>query len=118
MRKLLLAIAIAAALCGAGDASAQLKMRNFGGPKPPGLNLKPPSLNMKPPGFNMKPPVLKGPALRMIPPSMALNRAMNMVPQSQALGVKLQGSHYIIKLKQGNSVRQVHVDAATGDVSQ
>jgi uncharacterized membrane protein YkoI len=103
MRKLLLAIAIAAALCGAGDASAQLKMRNFGG----GQLIKPPILSIKP-----------GPGMKMIPPSMALNRAMNMVPQSQALGVKLQGSHYIIKLKQGNSVKQVHVDAATGDVSQ
>jgi uncharacterized membrane protein YkoI len=105
MRKLLLAVAMAAALMGAVDASAQLKMRAYQGPK---------IMN----GPVMRAPVLRPPMVRVIPPSMALNRAMSIVPKSQALGVKLKGGLYIVKLKQGNTVRQVHVDAATGDVSQ
>ncbi len=101
MRRVLLAVAIAAAsVMGAVDASAQVKMRGYQGPKV------------------MQGPVMRPPVLRVIPPSLALNRALMLAPNAKALGVKLRGSHYIVKLKQGNKVRQVQVDAATGDVSQ
>ncbi|MGH6908210.1 MAG: hypothetical protein ACREVW_16955 [Burkholderiales bacterium] len=100
MRRVLFAAAIAAALLGTQDASAQVKLR---------LQVAPRIMNG---------PVIRAPVIRVIPPSMALNRAMMLVPQSQALGVKLKGGLYIVKLKQGNTIRQVHVDAATGDVSQ
>ncbi|MBI2719349.1 MAG: hypothetical protein HY245_13225 [Rhizobiales bacterium] len=54
------------------------------------------------------------PIINFIPPSVALSRAMTIAPQATALGVKLKGPLYIVKLKQGNQVLQVHVDAATG----
>lgn len=101
MRRVLLAAVIAAAsVFGAVDASAQVKLRPTYTPK------------------IMNGPVIRPPVVRVIPPSLALNRAMLLAPNSKALGVKLRGSHYIVKLKQGNKVRQVQVDAATGDVSQ
>jgi|GEM_PF-2360072 len=100
MRKVLLALAIVAAMFAGGDASAQ-KRSNY---------------NMAP--KIMKGPVIRAPAVRVIPPSLALSRALGRVPNAKALGVKLRGSHYIVKLKQGNKVKQVEVDAATGDVSQ
>lgn len=100
MRKVLLAAVIAASVFGAVDASAQVKLRPAYTPK------------------IMNGPVIKAPMIKVIPPSLALNRAMLLAPNSKALGVKLRGSHYIVKLKQGNKVRQVQVDAATGDVSQ
>lgn len=101
MRRVLLALAIAAAaVFGAADASAQVKLRVIVNPK------------------ILNGPVIKAPIIRVIPPSLALNRALMLAPNAQALGVKLKGGLYIVKLKQGNTVRQIHVDAATGDVSQ
>ena len=37
---------------------------------------------------------------------------------AEALGVRLKGDHYVVKLKQGGAVIVVQVDAATGAVSQ
>jgi len=100
MRRVLLALAIVAAMLAGGEASAQVKLRPNYAPK------------------IMNGPVIRPPVVRVIPPSLALNRALMLAPNAKALGVKLRGSHYIVKLKQGNKVRQVQVDAATGDVSQ
>lgn len=55
-------------------------------------------------------------APRVIKPSQALRIAMEVTPQAKPLGVQLRGSLYIVKLKQGNRVVRVRVDAATGDI--
>ena len=55
-------------------------------------------------------------APRVIKPSQALRIAMGVTPQAKPLGVQLRGSLYIVKLKQGNRVIRVRVDAATGDI--
>lgn len=55
-------------------------------------------------------------APRVIKPSQALRIAMQVTPQAKPLGVQLRGSLYIVKLKQGNRVVRVRVDAATGDI--
>ena len=55
-------------------------------------------------------------APRVIKPSQALQIAMGVTPQAKPLGVQLRGSLYIVKLKQGNRVVRVRVDAATGDI--
>jgi uncharacterized membrane protein YkoI len=55
----------------------------------------------------------------MIPPSAALQAALGYAPGSQGLGVRLlQGSRlvYAVKLKSGNRIRRVLVDAHTGQV--
>ncbi len=106
MRNVLLAAVIAAAsVFGAVDASAQVKMRS---------NYAPKIMN----GPVLKAPVVRAPAIRVIPPSLALNRAMMIAPNAKALGVRLKGGHYNVKLKQGNTIRQIRVDAVTGAVSQ
>lgn len=99
MRRVLLVFAIIAAMLAGGEAFAQMKP-TYMAPK------------------IMNGPVIRAPVVRLIPPSIALNRALMISPNAKALGVKLRGSHYIVKLKQGNKVRQVQVDAATGNVSQ
>ncbi len=56
---------------------------------------------------------------QMIPPSEALQAALGYAPGSQGLGVRLlQGSRlvYAVKLKSGNRIRRVLVDARTGRV--
>ncbi len=106
MRKVLFALTISAAMLAGGEAFAQMK---------PNYNMAP-KINVAP--KITRTPVIRTPAIRVIPPSLALNRAMMIAPNAKALGVKLRGGHYIVKLKQGNKVRQVQVDAATGDVSQ
>ncbi|MCX7348977.1 MAG: PepSY domain-containing protein [Alphaproteobacteria bacterium] len=55
---------------------------------------------------------------QQVPPSDAVKLALQAVPGSEPLGVKLKGDHYVVRLKQGGSVIQVLVDAATGAVSQ
>lgn len=55
-------------------------------------------------------------APRVIQPSQALRIALGVTPQAKPLGVQLRGSLYIVKLKQGNRVVRVRVDAATGDI--
>jgi hypothetical protein len=100
MRRLILAVAIAtAAVFAVVPASAQVRFQGYGTPR----------IRMK------APPVI--PIIRVIPPSMAVNRALAYAPRAKPLGVRLKGPLYIVKLKQGNTVLQVRVNAATGDVS-
>ena len=53
-----------------------------------------------------------------IAPSEAVKIAVQAVPGAEALGVKLKGSVYVVRLKQGGTVIQVLVDATTGALSQ
>ncbi len=56
---------------------------------------------------------------RMIPPSEALQAALGYAPGSQGLGVRLlQGPRlvYAVKVKSGNRIRRILVDAGTGRV--
>lgn len=65
--------------------------------------------------------LLAGPAVAQqaqVPPSEAVKLALDAVPGAEALGVKLKGDHYVVRLKQGGAVIVVQVDAATGAVSQ
>ena len=55
---------------------------------------------------------------QQVAPSQAVKLALQAVPGAEALGVKLKGGNYVVRLKQGGSVIQVLVDAATGAVSQ
>ena len=50
-------------------------------------------------------------------PSQAVKLAVAAVPGSQPLGVKRKGQVYVVRLKQGGTVVQVIVDAATGEVT-
>lgn len=52
-----------------------------------------------------------------LPPSAAVKLAMAAMPGAEALGVKLRGDTYIVRLKQGGSIVQVGVNAVTGDVT-
>lgn len=61
------------------------------------------------------PPVLAQDA--QLPPSEAVKRAVQAVPGAEALGVKLKGGVYVVRLKQDGTVIQVLVDAVTGDVT-
>jgi hypothetical protein len=87
-----------------GAASAQVR-----------LPLYVPNVQINP---NVVQPPPRVPAIRIIPPSVAINNALALMPQAQALGVKLRGSLYIVKLKRGNQVIQLRVDAVSGEVSQ
>lgn len=55
---------------------------------------------------------------QQVPPSDAVKLALEAVPGAEALGVKLKGDHYVVRLKQAGTVIQVLVDATTGAVSQ
>ncbi len=55
---------------------------------------------------------------QQVAPSQAVKLALQAVPGAEPLGVKLKGDTYVVKLKQGGTVVQVLVDAATGQVSQ
>ena len=57
----------------------------------------------------------QGTAVSM-PPSAAVKLAMEAVPGAKALGVKLKGGIYVVRLKQDGSITQVGVDPATGEV--
>lgn len=52
-----------------------------------------------------------------LPPSTAVRLAVAAVPGSEPLGVRLNGSTYVVKLKQDGQVVQVLVDAVTGAVT-
>jgi uncharacterized membrane protein YkoI len=106
MRRLLIAAAIAAAtVFGAVDTFAQVKVRPAYTPKVMNAPV-------------MKGPVIKTPVIKVIPPSMALSRALMVAPNAKALGVKLKGGHYNVRLKEGKTIRQIRIDAVTGAVSQ
>ena len=53
-----------------------------------------------------------------IPPSAAVGQALSVVPGAKPLGVRRAGGFYIVKLKRGNQVIQLRVNAQTGEVSQ
>lgn len=55
---------------------------------------------------------------QQVAPSQAVKLALQAVPGAEALGVKLKGGNYVVRLKQDGSVIQVLVDANTGQVSQ
>jgi hypothetical protein len=56
------------------------------------------------------------PPVLLIKPSQALRIAMQSAPAAKALGVQLRGPLYIVKLKQGNTITQVRVNAADGSI--
>jgi hypothetical protein len=97
MRKfLMIAVAGLIALAGAGEVSAQVRIQTYV-----------PKISKSAPKMKAPKPILK-----VIPPSVALNRAMMMAPDAKAIGIRLEGSVYVIKLKQGNKVKRVQVNAA------
>lgn len=106
MRKLFIAavVALSTALGAAGPGDAQVRIKPYAG--------------------QVKAPPLKGPRVQpikprinVLPPSTAVMRAMRVVPQAKALGVKLRNQTYIVRLKSGGTIRQVGVDSVTGDVT-
>ena len=66
--------------------------------------------------MNRVPQVNKPPVILLIPPSAALSAAQRMVPGAKAIGVKLRGNVYIVKLKQGNTILQKRIVAGNGAV--
>ncbi len=52
----------------------------------------------------------------IIKPSQAVRIALQVAPDAKALDVQLRGPLYIVKLKQGNRVIKVRVDAGTGAI--
>lgn len=52
----------------------------------------------------------------VIPPSAAVTAAIRANPGAKPLGINTRGNVYIIKLKQGNTIRQVRVNGITGAV--
>lgn len=48
---------------------------------------------------------------KVIPPSVALARAMAQAPGAKGLDVKLKGQVYVVKLLQGNKVKQLRIPA-------
>lgn len=70
-------------------------------------------INMAP---KMAPKMAKPPIILMIPPSAALSAAARSVPGAKAIGVKLRGNVYIVKLKQGNTILQKRIVAGNGAV--
>jgi uncharacterized membrane protein YkoI len=100
-----IAAILAAALVAAEPASAQVRVQGYGAPK--AVKVQP---HLQP---HLKQPRAK-PPIFLIPPSAALSRALAMAPNAKPIGVRLKGNLYIIRLKQGNKVMQVRVNAATG----
>jgi uncharacterized membrane protein YkoI len=88
-----LAVVLMAAML-AGPAAAQVRIQPYGGAIPPRKVLPP--------------------AILVIKPSEALRIALQAAPAAKALGVQLRGPIYVVKLKQGNKIMQVRVDAASG----
>lgn len=57
------------------------------------------------------------PKVVVIPPSVVLQNVMKMNPGAQALGVKLRNQTYVVRLKQGGTIKQLGVDSVTGAVT-
>lgn len=107
MRKLLTiaVVALSAALGAVGTVDAQVRIKpNVG------QTIKNPAIKMP----RVQP---VKPRLNVLPPSAAVMRAMSVVPQAKALGVKLRNQTYIVRLKSGGTIRQVGVDSVTGNVT-
>lgn len=99
-KRLAMAIIGLAALIGAGAASAQVKIQVY-------------TPNMAPKAVRNAPK----PVMQVVPPSVAMRQALAIKPNAKALGVKLKGPLYIVKLKDGNKITQVRVNARTGLVA-
>ncbi len=65
---------------------------------------------------NMAPKMAKPPIILMIPPSAALSAAARSAPGAKAIGVKLRGNVFVVKLKQGNTILQRRIAAGSGAV--
>ena len=74
------------------------------------------SAAMKPIYRQGAPIILRVPRIIVIPPSLALNRALALRPGGKALGVRRKGNDYFVKLRDGNEIVQVQVDGTTGEV--
>jgi uncharacterized membrane protein YkoI len=88
-----IAAVLAAAMLAAAPVSAQVKLRNYRNPN-----------------------LVKPPVVLMIKPSQALRIALGAAPRAKPLGVQLRGPLYIVKLKQGNRIVQMRIDAASGAI--
>lgn len=97
---LAIALIVLTASFGAGTASAQVRLPN----NPPAA----PSLKVKP---NI-------PKTKLIPPSIAIKNVMAANPGAKPLNLQRAGGNYIVKLKKGNSVIQMNVNAATGAMTR
>ncbi|MFT3989739.1 hypothetical protein [Aestuariivirga sp.] len=108
MLKLCRAVAIAAtaAVLAAGPALAQVKIMV------PTVRVAPTVKVAPVPTVRVAPPTV-----RIIPPSMALRNIKQIMPQVQILNVAPRGAGYVVKVKDGATVRQIRVDGATGAVS-
>ena len=94
MRRIkVIAAVLAAAMLAAAPASAQVKVQTYRNPN-----------------------LVKPPIIMMIKPSQALRIALRTAPRAKPLGVQLRGPLYIVKLKQGNRILQVRIDAASGAI--
>ena len=108
MRKFLgIALVALLATFGAGEVSAQVRV------KPNAPIVLTPRLKAVPRVQKVRP---VNPKLAIIPPSVALKRAVGTIPNPKALGVNLKGPVYIVKLKQGGTISQVGVHSVTGAV--
>lgn len=57
------------------------------------------------------------PKILIMPPSVAIKQALKVNPGAKALSVKPAGQSYIVKLKQGATIKQLSVNSVTGAVS-
>ena len=95
-------IALTAAL-GAGAADAQVRIKAYGNPGVARLKI---------------PRVMVQPKIVNLPPSAAIRAAMRMMPGAKALGVKIRGQTYIVRLKSGGTIAQIGVNSVTGAASR
>ncbi|WP_373503885.1 hypothetical protein [Aestuariivirga sp.] len=109
MRKFLtIAVVALTAALGAGLADAQVRV------KPMNPNVMVPKAQKAPRVQQVKP---VKPNVVLLPPSAALKRAMGTVPNAKPLGVKLRGQTYVVRLKQGGTIKQLSVNSVTGAVT-
>jgi hypothetical protein len=108
MRKLL-AIAVIAltAAFGAGVSEAQVRVKPIVKPNVMVMPKTPKAARVKP----------VAPKVKVIPPSVAVRQALGLAPGAKPLGVKLRNETYIVRLKSGNTIKQVGVNSVTGAVS-
>jgi len=103
MRKYLtIAVIALTAAFGAVSADAQVRMRPV---VKPGVMMKAPRVN----------PVK--PKLLILPPSAALKRAVQMVPNAKPIKIVQKGQNYVVSLKSGGTIKRVTVNAATGAIT-
>ena len=104
MRKFItIAIIALTAAFGAGAADAQVRIKVFANP-----GVARPKI----------PRVMVMPKIVKLPPSVAIRTAMKFMPGAKALGVKLRGQTYIVRLKSGGTIAQIGVNSVTGAASR